>query len=476
MRNYFSQIIHHRQIVYLLLLIIVLIPTYFIHTQKYPDWGDDFAQYVYQAQQIHSPSQQYKQVLNVSEYSSPKRSVFFSVALAVLSPTLQIQQYVNLISISYILAAICFFLFLTKYFNLIISVLGSLCVFYNFLFLRLKSEVVPEFLFIALFCLILFLIHSKKKSTQYIIPVLLALLFSVRFIGLSLLLAYVFQILFAKENMMKQKAKDVMICLGIFGLVTFCINQFFITNINNQEVKLYGTLVLEGFNFGQFIDNVSMYARYIILFFEQEIPYWMNTIITGLVFSCFAIGFVSSVKHKFGIIHLSFMFYFLFLFFYPYNGDTIKYLIPIVPLLIYFCIYGTYVLLDIMKLKYKHAFVVASLSVILLSNSKTIYLAINHQDSKIGPYEISVIQDLEKVKKIVSLEKTIAFGKPFIINLMCDRNSYFVSEKNYKDVLTKANYFLSPKSSVKELYEKHINVHLLKGDTISLTHFYLVKL
>ena len=476
MRNYFSQIIHQRQIVYLLLLIIVLIPTYFIHTQKYPDWGDDFAQYVYQAQQIHSPSQQYKHVLNVSEYSSPKRSVFFSLALAVLSPTTQIHQYVNLISISYIIAAICFFFFLTKHFNLMISVFGSLCVFYNFLFLRLKSEVVPEFLFIALFCLVLFLIHNKKKSAQYIIPVLLALLFSVRFIGLSLLLAYVVHLLFAKEKIMKQKAKEVMVCLGIVGLVAFCINHFFLTSINNQEVKLYGTIVLDGFNFEQFINNVSMYARYITLFFEQEIPYWMNTIITGLVFSCFAIGFMSSAKHKFSIIHLSFMFYFLFLFFYPYNGDTIKYLIPMLPLLIYFCIYGINVLLDTMKLKYKHLLIVASLGVILLSNTKTVYLAINYHDTKIGPYEVSIIHDLEKVKKIVSPEKTIAFGKPFIINLMCNRHSYFVSEKNHNDVLIKADYFLTPKSSVQELYEKHINAHLLKGDTISLTHFYLVKL
>ena len=151
MRNYFSQVIFKHKVIYGLLLIIVLIPTYFIHTQKYPDWGDDFAQYVYQSQQIKSPSPIYKQVLNVEEYSSPKRSVFFSVVLSVVNPTIEIQRYVNLISLSYILAAVCFFLFLSKHFSLIISFLGSLCVFYNFLFLRLKSEVVPEFLFISLF-------------------------------------------------------------------------------------------------------------------------------------------------------------------------------------------------------------------------------------------------------------------------------------------------------------------------------------
>lgn len=472
----FFQMIKNQKWWYIILLILFLLPTYFIHTQKYPDWGDDFAQYVYQAQQIHSPSQEYKQVLNVSEYSSPKRSVFFSVVLSVLSPTIKIQQYVNVISISYIVAAICFFLFLSRHYSLIISFLGSLCVFYNFLFLRLKSEVVPEFLFITLFCLVLFLIYSKKNWIQYVIPVLLAFLVSVRFIGLSLLLAYILHMLFLEEKARKQKMKDVLVCLGIFALLSFCINQFFLTSINNQEVKLYGTIVLDGLNLQQFINNIGMYARYITLFFEQEIPYWMNIIITVLVVIGFVIGFVNSIKHKFNTIHSAFIFYFLFLFFYPYNGDTIKYLIPIVPLFIYFCIYGINVLLDTLKFKHKNVFIIAGLSIILLSNTKTIWLAINHQDTKVGPYEASAINDLEQVKKIVSPEKTIAFGKPFIINLLCDRNSYFVGEKNYKEVLTKADYFLCPKPSAQELYEKHIDAHLLKGDTISLTHFYLIKL
>ena len=335
MRNYFSQVIFKHKVIYGLLLIIVLIPTYFIHTQKYPDWGDDFAQYVYQSQQIISPSPIYKQVLNVEEYSSPKRSVFFSVVLSVVNPTIEIQQYVNLISISYILAAVCFFLFLTKHFSLIISFLGSLCVFYNFLFLRLKSEVVPEFLFISLFCLVLLLLYSKKNWVRYIIPILLGLLVSVRFIGLSLLLAYVVHLLLSKGNNFKEKLKELAICFGLFGIVTLFINHFFLNSIHNQEVTLYGNVVLSRLNVHQFFDNVSMYARYITLFFEQEIPFWMNTVMKCSVIFLFINGIICSLKNKDNILHFAFLFYLLFLLVYPYNGDTIKYLIPIVPLFIY---------------------------------------------------------------------------------------------------------------------------------------------
>ena len=86
------------------------------------------------------------------------------------------------------------------------------------------------------------------------------------------------------------------------------------------------------------------------------------------------------------------------------------------------------------------------------------------------------MSDLEKTKKLVNSEKTIAFGKPFIINLLCDRHSYFISKKNYKEVLAKADYFLSPKSSVQELYPKIEDIQVEKGDTIELSHFYLIKL
>lgn len=470
------QIVKNKKWFYVVLLIIFLVPTYFIHSQKYPDWGDDFAQYVYQSQQINSPSPIYTQVLNVEEYSSPKRSVFFSVVLSVINPTIEIQQYVNLISISYILAAVCFFLFLSKHFSLIISFLGSLCVFYNFLFLRLKSEVVPEFLFISLFYLVLLLLHSKKNWIKYIIPILLALLVSVRFIGLSLLLAYAAHLLLSKENNFKEKLKELVICFGVFGIVTVCVNYFFLNAIKNQEVILYGNVVLNRLNLNQFFDNVSMYSRYITLFFEQEIPYWMNSIMKCSIIILFIIGVIFSLKSKINTIHFAFVFYMMFLLIYPYNGDTIKYLVPIVPLFVYFIIFGFNSIIQQINFKYRQLLIIGFLSIVLLSNSKTIWLAVNHQSNQIGPYNIEAIADLEKVKELVPSEKSIAFGKPFIINLLCDRHSYFVGNKNYSDVFSKADYFLSSKQTVEELYPKIQGIQVIKGDTTELKHFYLIKL
>ena len=103
-------------------------------------------------------------------------------------------------------------------------------------------------------------------------------------------------------------------------------------------------------------------------------------------------------------------------------------------------------------------------------------MAVNHQSAQIGPYNTEALKDLEKVKGLVPAKKTIAFGKPFVINLLCDRHSYFVGNKNYADVFSKADYFLSPKQTVQELYPKINGIKLAKGDTIDLTYFYLIKL
>lgn len=476
MHRYFSLIFKNLKAIYLLALFIALVPTYFMHTEKYPDWGDDFAQYIYQAQQINSPSVDYKQVLNVQEYSSPKRSVAFSLLLSIITPTVFIQNYVNMISVCYILAGLCFFIFLSGHFSFAVSLIGTLCVFYNFLFLRLKSEVVPEFLFIALFYAILHLTSSSSKRVRYLIPFLLGLLVTVRFVGLSLVISYLVFIFIQHNKTLKQNLKEAVICFLIFLLIIAGINYFFLSQINNQEVKLYGNLVFKNYSFNVFFDNIHIYLRYLLLFFEQEIPYWINYIFKFSAVIFLSLGFIISIKNKVTILHISLIVYFLFLFIYPYNGDTIKYLIPIFPLTLFFIIKGAYGMLEFIHFKRNDLLVVTCLSIILLSNSKTIKLAMEHKDLNIGPYDLSVLEDFEKVKNRVGLHESIAFGKPFIINLLADRHSYFLSKKNHRMVFSKADYFLSPKEKITELYPKIDGIQIEKGDTLELSNFYLVRL
>jgi hypothetical protein len=474
----FSEIVKNKKVVFGLLLILVLIPTYFIHTRSYPDWGDDFAQYVYQAQQINTPSKVYKEVLNIEEYSSgKKRSVFFSLTMSAITPTLVIEKYVNFIAVTYILAAVSFFLFLSCYYLPSISFLTTLCVFYNFLFLRLKSEVVPEFLFIALCFFIFFVFEKCKKSKSVIIPFLIALLFSVRFLGLTMFLAYLLHVLFNTEKSGKEKLKELIKALAVFAIVVLIINTVFLQQVYNQEIKLYGSYLFENFEFNLFFKNAYVYITYIALFFEQEIPFWLNTIIISLVTIFFAIGFSISLKSKRGFIEYFYVIYFLFLFSYPVNNDTIRYLIPIIPLFFYYTLSGFISALSYFKIKWgSNAIVLGCLSAVLLSNSKTIWLAIKNENKSVGPYNEVVLSDFKKIQKIVKENESIAFAKPFIISLLADRHSYFLSPSNYKDIFDKTDFVLLSKPSIAEIYPKTIGINISKGDTTELNCFYLIKL
>ncbi len=142
----------------------------------------------------------------------------------------------------------------------------------------------------------------------------------------------------------------------------------------------------------------------------------------------------------------------------------------------YFIIIGLRLLLDKINLKHRDMCILAFFGIIFLSNSKTVYLAMNHTDTNIGPYEITVLQDFEKIKTLVKSDENIAFGKPFVVNLLADRNAYFLSQKNYKQVTQKSNFVLLAKQNVNELYSKTIGIEINRGDTTELNHFYLIKL
>lgn len=473
----FVEVVKNRKVVFSLLLILILIPTYFIHTRSYPDWGDDFAQYVYQAQQINTPSKVYKEVLNIEEYSSgKKRSVFFSLTMSAITPTLAIENYVNFISVTYILAAVCFFLFLSSYFLPSISFFATLCAFYNFLFLRLKSEVVPEFLFIAL-CFLIFLgFQYLKKSKSSIIPFLIALLFSVRFLGLTMLLAYLLHLLFNSEESRKERLKEVIKALAIFAIVVVLINFVFLQQVSNQEIKLYGSYLFENFEVSIFFKNAFVYITYVALFFEQEIPFWLNTIITSAVTVFFVVGFFISLKNKRSCKDYYFIIYFLFLFAYPVNNDTIRYLIPIMPLFFYYTVFGITTTLSFFKFKWSNTIISGCLSVVLMSNSKTIWLAIKNENKSIGPYHELVLNDFKQIQKIVKENESIAFAKPFIVSLLANRHSYFLSPSNYKNIFQKTDFVLLSKPSISEIYPKTIGIKINKGDTTELNCFYLIKL
>lgn len=462
------------------LLILVLLPTFLVVNKEAFDWGDDFAQYIYQAQQINTPSDSYKQVLNVDEFSSSKRELFFSVVLSLIEPTNSLSPYLNLISCLYILAAVICFLFFTLEFSIKISFIATLCLFYNFLFLRQKNEVLSEFLFVTLLYTVLHLILIKTTSSnnklRYVIPILIALLISVRFVGVALFLAYLVDLIILKKYSKKEKIKEAIIFITIVFTLIVGLNLFFLNNVPNREVNLYGSFIFKNISLYTVFENIKTYSRYIFYFFEQEIPFYLNYVISFLVIVFFAIGLFFSIKRSFGIIELTFFAYLICLFVFPYVGDSLRYLIPIVPLFFYYIIKGILCSSNFLVLYLQHQVAVWFLLIVLFSNVNSIWIDYQAKRKRLGPYSSSVLQDFKNVSQYCDSKETIAFSKPFLINLFCDRNSYYLTNTNYAKLIDKADYFLISKQELGYLYFITNEIKTVNADTLSLNHFYLLKL
>lgn len=461
---------------YIAILLLFLSPAFYLIHESYPDWGDDFAQYIYQSQHIWKSSSDYKQVLNVSEFSSPKRAIFFSVLLSFVNGGLAIKPYLIFNTFLFLAAAVCVFLFASTYLNHVLSMLVSLVMFYNFLVLRLQQEVLSEFLFIALLYLILYLAQAYYKKLKLFIPLLIALLISVRFVGVVVLVAYVFQILINANQNRKEKLKDVVYVFIINAVTLLLLNSVFVRGAHNEEISLYSNYTQNNISIESVWNNMKIYSQYILFFFEQEIPWYLNKIITILSIVFILIGLIMSFYQKATFTEYVFVGYVLALFIFPNSADTVRYLIPIFPLVIYYLTKGILFPSNFLAQYFQYYFTISFLLILILSNVNTVRLWWLNQKTQLNPYSVSVKEDFVKVKSIVKQNETVAFTKPFLINLFCDRNSYYLTNENCETIIPKVNYLLLAKNSLPEIHAKTSKIKLGVRDTTELNHFFLLKL
>lgn len=461
---------------YIALLLLFLSPVFFFINESYPDWGDDFAQYIYQSQYIWESSENYKRVLNVSEFSSPKRAIFFSMLLSFVNGGLLIKPYLIFNTVLFLAAAVCVFLFVSTYLNHLLSMLVSLAVFYNFLIIRLQQEVLSEFLFISLLFLILYLVNGYYKKLKLFVAFLIVLLISVRFVGVVALVAFVLHIIINTNQSRKEKIKDVFFVILINASVLFILNSFFIKSVHNEEVSLYGNYTQTNISLESVWNNIKIYSQYLLYFFEQEIPWYLNTTITLIAVGFMFIGLGISFYQKPTFTEYVFVFYILALFIFPNSADTIRYLIPVFPLVIYYLAKGILFPSNFLAQYFQYYFAISFLVILMLSNVNTIRLSILNHSDKLNPYTISVKDDFNTVKTIVKPKETIAFTKPFLINLFCDRDSYYLTNENSERVISQADYVLLAKNEIPEIYTKTSKIKLGVEDTTELKHFYLIKL
>jgi hypothetical protein len=459
-------------------LLILLLPTYFIDNNNKHDWGDDFAQYINQANHLRDKTLPESKIINIEEYSSNKRGVLFSKILSFVPKTQQIKPYKNLIFIFFILSAVVVFLFFSTAFNPILCLLLTLCIFLNYHTLQLKATVMTEFVFVFLLYIIFILIEKpSKKSTAYLIPILFGILATIRIMTLFFLIAYLLYLFLGKEKTNKEKLYQTLKSILIFIVIVTGINLILLPGVENTEPSFFKNYSLSRLTFDSPLNSIHAYYTQFKLLFEQEVPYGINLIIIYSLLIFFIVGITVKIRSGIGFKEIAILIYLFFLVIFPYTSAGTRYLIPILPLILYYVVNGLLFVVCYCKTaqRYSQYFISVYFGLVILSNVKTICLYTRESQNEYGPYNKEIMADLNRVKNATKTNQTIAFSKPFIINLFCERNSYYYSEQNAELVNSKADYLLLPKNTKMEIYDFILNSKAKGNDTLELANFLLIK-
>ncbi len=179
---------------FLLLAMLVFIPLLFLNIRSDHDWGDDFAQYLAQAENIAQgkPMAQTGYIYN-PEYPSLGPKAYPPGFPLMIAPMVakygnQVTPYNHLISVILILTALFSVLLLYKKAGWPTAILLSALIYYNPYTLKLKAEIMADIPFALLFGVFLWLASEnwKKNTSQWIIAGIVAgLAITIKSIGIE---------------------------------------------------------------------------------------------------------------------------------------------------------------------------------------------------------------------------------------------------------------------------------------------------
>jgi hypothetical protein len=362
---------------YSLFLTFLLFVPLFFNINHYHDWGDDFAQYIFQAKNfIHQNNSIH---LIASEYFGPQqRGAGFSILLVpfYLFFGNSIFHFQVFISFSLFSLSIVLFSFFRKSIEIksIITVsLLTLIFSYNYQILNHKMEIMYTFPF--MFFIYLSFIFFELQSLKYFIlfSILIGFVVSIANIGWVLFLASIICLLlnFSKTKSFYQKFLLIFsVPILVYGLIKFTMfNNFF-----GDELVWYKDVFSFQTFVNQIFSNIMYYKTQFHYFFEQEIWAWYNLLISIVILPLLFIGFYNRLikKNINSITEYFFILYFLVLLIYPYQKAGVRFLIPIFPLAILYIYLGCVYLLGFFKVKDNSMIINVFLLAVLLSNTNLV--------------------------------------------------------------------------------------------------------
>jgi hypothetical protein len=416
---------------------VLLIPLFFLNVRSSHDWGGDFAGYIMQARNIVEgvPQSETPYIYNPDNavLGPPAYPIGFPLLLSpvyaiagnsIMALTLWVTAFLYG-------AGLLMTLYLRRYFNDLITFFLVLIVIYNPYMLFLKAEVMSEFpfIFFLLLCLLLFEKYSRGPFwVGIVIAFLGGLLMSIRVIGVVFPLAV---LIWAVRKRFFDKDKTPMtrcVCgflVGIGSILVYLVLSNLIFVVPQAEGGSYigiwgGERIYE-----TILNNLAYYVEQFKYFFSAWGGLWnfLPFSLKAVIFTFTIIGMIKSFSRRLELLDMIVILYLGVLIIYPYRMGGVRFLIPVIPILVYYLVKGLETVSIFPKIS-QTAKTVFLGSLVLVSYLGMVWFIINTQHQVLeGPYEETSVEAFSLIKEETEVDDVILFVKPRVLALYTDRKS-----------------------------------------------------
>lgn len=424
------------------LTLALLLPLAFINIRDSHDWGDDFAMYLLEAQNIaegRAPGATGFMTNPYAEMGPPAYPVGFPLLLSPVVKTHGIDfQALNIFQSCLLICALFSgFLFLRRHFSTLSSLLMTLVIAYNPVLLNFKTEILSDIPFWILLNLTLCIVYYHRYSGVWMLltGALLGFSLHLRSIGLALLLSFVIYRLVsdALNRDLLRYAKSYL--LFILGFLTVWLGIRLAFPVDSTYSYLSGDLLATSANHLSYnLESLSNFFRSPALS-----DYYFITGICAWSFMTFLIlGFVISIRNQgftFALI-LSLVFFGAVIVYHL--GDAgIRLILPLLFVFFYYFALGLKTTLLALQFNYK---VPAYIGAALLLWSYILPLQkIVSESHKVleGPCTNDSRQVFSYMQQRGIRDRNIGFDRPRALALFTGNNSVHLSDEHLGEELSR---------------------------------------
>lgn len=427
---------------WLILFLFSAVPVFFINIQNTHDWGDDFAQYLMQARNIVEDRPQNDNGYVHDSIVSHVALKAYPAGWPLILSKIYVRYGLNMVPYNYLMSAMLVifaagcFLFFSRFVKNHFAFLMAIIILYNPWCIQFKKEILSDLPFAACALLYLhFLLNCEKKINVLAAALFAAVMINIRAAGWAFILSHASYSIFV---FLKEKNK-VKLFESIFISATALIIYIFI------NTKLYPT---QGGSFIHFYADAAVSfnpAKSLAVnlhYYTEVFGYFLSPpgVLTGFIaslakiFGCatFFIGLFLQPRNKIRFQEFWLGGYLLLILFYPYSQSGVRFLLPVLPVIIMYCIDGSRFLIQQLSLP-KTKIIYGSMLLMFISYIPETKKIITQSNKPLdGPYLETSREMIQYLQQHLPPASTVAFYKPRALSLFTDMKStsWLVNQKS----------------------------------------------